>query len=126
MERIPSAERTTFLRDCLFAWEAAANGVTAKKNSYRQTYWLHWEQYASTTKIDPFLNKYVPPLERNIIVGAFDAQVRKGRYVRGNQIEVSGVSDALAAITKTIDLAGQSSQVYRSENKYQHHLERVV
>ena len=37
-----------------------------------------------------------------------------------------GVLDALAAISKTIELAGQSSQIYGSENKYQLHLERVV
>ena len=49
-----------------------------------------------------------------------------GKYGRGNQIEGSGVSDALAAISKTIDMAGKPIQLYRAENKYQLHLERVV
>ena len=121
-----SAERPVFLRDCLSTWEADVNGVTAKTNSDKQKYWLHWEQYASKTKIDPFLNKSIPPLERDIVAGEFAARVRTGRYGRGNQIKVSGVSDALAAFSNTIDLAGQSSQLYRYENKYQLHLEHVV
>ena len=123
---MPSAERPAFLNDCLSAWESDSNGVTAKTNADRQKYWIHWEQYASTTKIDPFLKKSVPPLERDIIAGTFAAQVRTGRYRIGNQIKVSGVSNALAAISKTIELAGKSSQLYRSENKYQLHLEHVV
>ena len=123
---MPSVERPAYLTDCLSTWGSAANSITAKTNVDRQKYWLHWEQYASTTKIDPFLNKSVPPLECDIIAGAFDDRVRTGRYGIGNQIKVSGVLDALAAISNTIDLAGQSSQLYRSENKYQLHLERVV
>ena len=35
-------------------------------------------------------------------------------------------SDALAAISKTIDLAGKPSQLYGVENKYQLHLKQVV
>ena len=68
----------------------------------------------------------VPPLERDLVTGAFAARVRTGKYGNGDQIKVSVVSDALAAISKTIELAGKPSPLYRAENKYQLHLERVV
>ena len=126
MARMPGADRSPFLRDCLSAGEAAANGVTAKTNATRQKYWRHWEQYANSANIDPFLNPSVPPLERDIVTGAFAARVRTGKYGNGDQLKVSGVTDALAAISKTIELAGKPSQLYRAENKYQLHLERVV
>ena len=111
---MPSSERPDFLRDCLSTWEAADNGVTAKTNIDRQKYWLHWERYASTAQINPSLDPSVPALERDIVAGAFDAWVRMGKYGRGNQIKVSGVSDSLAAISKTIEMDGKPSQLYWS------------
>ena len=65
-------------------------------------------------------------MERDIIAGAFTARVRTGSYGRGNVIKVSGVTDALAAISKTIDLAGQHSQLHRSDQKYQFFIEGIV
>ena len=126
MSRMPSYEQPAFLRDCLSAWEAAANGVTAKTNPDRQKYWPHWKRYASTAQINLFLDPYIPPLECDIFAGAFAARVRMENYGRVNQIKGSRVSDALAAISKNIYLAGKPNQLYRSENKYQLHLERVV
>ena len=123
---MPCAKRPGFLNDCLSAWEAAANGITPKTNSKRHKYWNHWANYATATGINPFLDKSVPPEERDIIAGAFAAWVRTGSYGRGNQIKVSGVTDALAAISKTIDLAGQPSQIYRTDQKYQLFIKRVV
>ena len=125
MARMPSAERALFLCDCLSAGEAAAHGVTVKTNATRQKYWRCWERYATTAGIDPFLDS-VLPLERDIITGAFAARVRTEDFGKGNQIKVAGVSDALAAISKTIELAGKPSPLYRQENKYQLHLERVI
>ena len=115
---MPSYKRPDFLRDCLSVWEAAVNGVTANTNADRQKYWLHWERYASTAQIKPFLDPSVPPLERDIVAGSFADRVRTGKYGRGNQIKVSGLSDALTAISKTIELAGKPSQLYQAENKY--------
>ena len=62
--------------------------------------------------IDPFLNPSVPTLERDTFTGSFADRVRTGKYGNGDQIKVSGVSDALAAISKTIELAGKPSQLY--------------
>ena len=104
MARMPRAQKSSFLRDCLSAGEAATNGFTAKTNANRQKYWRHWANYATTAGIDPFLH-LVPPLERDIITGAFAARVRAGQFGNGHPIKVRGVSDALAAISKTIELA---------------------
>ena len=121
------ATRPGFLRDSLSAWGAAANGITAQTSAGRTKYWNHWCKYAAAAGIDPFLHpSSVSPLERDIVAGAFAARVRTGEYGRGNQIRVGGVSEALAAVSKTIELAGQPSMLYRAEGKYQLFLERVV
>ena len=83
-------------------WEAADNGVTPKTNTERQKYWNYWENYTTATGINPFLDKSVPPDKRDIIAGAFSDWVRTGSYGRGNKINVSGITYALAAISKTI------------------------
>ena len=98
MARMPSYKRSTFLRDCLSAWEASDNGVTAKTNTDSRKYCLQWERYASTSQTNPLLDPSVPPLERDIVAGAFSDQDRMKKYGRGNQIKVSGVSDSPAAI----------------------------
>ena len=116
---MPCANRPGFLRDCLSTWGAATNGVTPKTHAAREKYWRHWSLYAATTGINQFLEKSVPPMERDIIAGAFAARVRTGSYGWGNQIKVAGVTGALVAISKTIELAGQPSQLYRSDQKYQ-------
>ena len=120
------AERPGFLRDCLSEWEAAANGVTPKTNVDRQKYWNQWTNYSTATGINPFLEKSVPPDERDIVAGEFAARVRTGRYGRGNQIKVSGVTDALAATPKNIEIYGQPGHIYRVDQKYQLLIEQVV
>ena len=82
MARMPRAQKYSFLCDCLSAEESAANGVTAKTNATRKKYWRQWANYATTTGIDPFLH-HVPPLERDIITGAFAARVRAGQFGNG-------------------------------------------
>ena len=59
--------------------------------------------YAKSTNIDPYLHlDSVPPLEHNIIAGAFTVRVRTSEYGRGNQIKVGDVSGTLVAVSKTI------------------------
>ena len=57
---------------------------------------------------------------------AYAARVRRGHYGRGNQIRVLGVTEALSAISKTIELAGYRSPVYRAPNPYNLTIERAV
>ena len=49
---------------------------------------------------------------------AFAAWVRTGHYGLGNQVTVQSINNALAAINKTIELAGLPSPLYGSHNKY--------
>ena len=53
-------------------------------------------------------------------------RVRIGVYGRGHPIKVGGVTDALAAISKTIELDGQPRPLYRSDKQYQLFLERDI
>lgn len=76
--------------------------------------------------ISPFLDKSVPLNERDIITEDFSARVRTGSYGKGNTIKVSGVTDSLAAISKTIELAEQPSQLYWAGQKYQLFIEHAV
>ena len=109
------------------AWTAASSGVTPRTTTERQKYWRHWASFARAAGTDPFLNPdTVHPLERDIITAAFAARVRSGRFGRGHQIRVGGVTDALAAISKTIELAGKPSPIYRADQKYQLLLERQI
>jgi hypothetical protein len=74
---------------------------------------------------DPFLYN-VPAMERDIIVSAYAARVRTGVYGHGHQVQVQTVTDALSSISKTIELAGQQSPIYRAEGKYTLVLQRMV
>ena len=126
MVRMQAPHCTGFLRDCFSAWGAAANGVTPKTHASWQKYWGHWVQYATRAGIDPFLGPTVAPIERDIVTGAFAARVRSGSYGLGHRVKAGSVTDALSAISKTIELAGRPSQLYRSDGKYQLFIERVV
>ena len=110
----------------MYVWEAAANGVTPKTNTERQKYWNHWKNYTTATGINPFLDKSVPTDKCDIIAGTFAAHVRTGSYGRWNKIKSSGVTDDIAAISKTIDLAVKPSHLYLEDQKYQLFIERVV
>ena len=125
MERMPHSERSHFASDCVSSWRAINNGVVVKTARDRHKYWGHWVRYASLCKVDPFLDN-IPSGEKDIILAAFAARVRTGTYGRATQIKVSGVQDALASITKTIQLAGKPSPLYRSDGIYTLVLERMI
>jgi hypothetical protein len=125
MDRMPHSERSHFVSDCVSSWRAINNGVVVKTSRDRHKYWGHWARYASLCKVDPFLEN-IPNGEKDIILAAFAARVRSGTYGRGTQIKVSGVQDALASITKTIQLAGKESPLYRADGTYTLVLERMI
>ena len=118
------AERPLFLRDCLSASQSASDCVTAQTNNMCKKYWVLWETYASTAVIIQYIDKTVPPIERDLVAGAFAARVRTGEYGRGHIIRVGGVSVALTAVSKTVELAVQPSALYMGDNTYQLFLER--
>ena len=57
---------------------------------------------------------------------AYAARVQRGYFGRRNQICVSGVTAALSAISKTIELAGYPSPVYQDQHRYNLAIERAV
>ena len=91
----------------------------------RQKYWSRWSEYCSSFRIDPFLQE-ATKLEQIVLTTGFAARVRTGAYGRGDKIKVQSVTEALAAISKTIELAGQPSPLYKAPNEYILPLERLV
>ena len=125
MERIQGPGQIGIACDILFAWGTIADGVTVQTSKTRQRYWKHWTEYCQQCTTDPFLTS-LSPCERAVIITAFAARVRTGAYGRGDQVKVQAVTDALAAISKTCELVGQCSPVYKSEGTYILPVQRVV
>jgi hypothetical protein len=125
MERIQGPEKIGVACDILFAWGTIADGVTVQTSKTRQRYWKDWTGYCQQCNTDPFLSS-LSLCERAVIITAFAARVRTGAYGQGNQVKVQAVTDALAAISKTCELVGQCSPVYKSEGKYILPVQRVV
>ena len=98
-------------------WQEIANVVVANTTKYFQKYWDYWCDYANICTIDFFLFNISCLIERNVIVTAFTARVRSGVYEKKSTIKVQGVMDALASISKTIQLDGKPSPLYTEEGK---------
>jgi hypothetical protein len=106
-------------------WRAIDNGVTAKTAKSRTKYWRQWQSYTATWNRNAFLSN-VSSFEKVIILTAFAARVRTGFYGQRAQVRVPSVAEALAAIAKTIKLAGQSSLVYRFDETYILPIQRCI
>lgn len=65
-------------------------------------------------------------LESNIIVQAFAARIKTGFYGEGHRVKVQTDSKALVTVSKTLKLAGQSSPIYRKDQKYQVNIEKMI
>ena len=125
MGGIPLITKTWFTRDVIAAGHAIDSGVVAKTTWTRQKYWKKWCNYAASLQVDLLLQT-TDPLIQDIVTIAFAARVRTGYYGLGTCVKVQGVSDALAAISKTIELVGLRSPLYRAPNKYTLALERCL
>ena len=125
MDSVPNHQKNAITCDFLLAWRAIANGVTDKTNQSHKKYWRHWCSYCSAFNTDPFLRTRTE-LQQQIIITGFAARVRTGFYGHGHQIKVQSVTDALAAISKTIELVGQQSPIYKAHNVYKLPIERLV
>ena len=122
---VPGPLRASLTSDVLRAWRNIELGVTPKTEADRQKYWKHWCNYAKAWGVDRFLEQETQ-FRRNIIVTAFAARVRTGFYGLGNQVKVQSVTTALASISKTCELAGKQSPIYRAPDTYQLPIERLV
>ena len=126
MGAIPFSTKIAFTRDVMIlAGEAIGAKVVASTTWTCGKYWKAWLRYANSVEVDPLLQDTIPII-RDMVLTAFAAQVRQGYYGKGNQIKVQSVSDAMAAISKTIELAGYRSPVYRADNKYNLQIERAI
>ena len=61
-----------------------------------------------------------------VIITAFAARVRTGFYGHGRQVTVQTVKLALSSISKTIELAGQRSPIYKADEAYKVPVARLV
>ena len=118
MARAHSPSKLNIACDVLLAWRAIANGVTASTAKTRHKYWQAWCKYcAQFQDIDPYLTNISKP-EKAILITGFASRARTGAFGLGNQVKVSSVKDALAAISKTFQLVGQQSPIYETEGEY--------
>ena len=124
MGRIHPIVRPDFEGDFRAAWEAIHSGVVDATTKKRRKYWTAWCKYANSGNTSPYLDrKNDDPI---IILTGFAARVRSGFYGWGKRVGVQSVSDALGAISKTIEMGGGVSPIYREPGKYLLPLERMV
>jgi hypothetical protein len=122
---MPLGRKADLTRDIMSAWRAIANGVVAKNTSTREKYWAHWENYCAAFQRHPHLID-CNNTEKIIIITAYAARVRTGHYGNKRQVKVPSVQDALSAISKTIELAGEPSPIYKAEKTYKVPVARLV
>jgi hypothetical protein len=125
MDRVQDSGKIGIACDLLLAWRTIADGTTVQTTRTRERYWKDWTTYSSQCSTDPYLSN-LSKCEKAIILTAFAARVRTGAFGRGNQVKVSTVTDALAAISKTCQLVGQQSPVYETEGEYILPIQRLV
>jgi hypothetical protein len=114
---MPLGRKADLMCDIMSAWRAIANGVVAKNTSTQEKYWAHWENYCTAFQCHPHLIN-CNNTEKIIIITAYAARVRTGHYGNKRQVKVLSVQDALLAISKTIELAGEPSPIYKAEKTY--------
>jgi len=104
LARVDYTKRVGIASDILSSWKYIGHGVTAKSEKDRVEYWTTWSSYCRDLQIDPFLRNE-SQLQATIAATALAARVRTGCFGLGSQVTVQTVTKALAAITKTIELA---------------------
>ena len=112
-------------RDVVSAWRAANSGVTTQTEKNRKKYFGHWVDYCKKLQMDPLLRQHSDS-EICIAAMAFAARVRKGSYGYGATVKVGQVSKALAAISKTIELAGATSPLYLEKGVFKTPIARML
>ena len=125
MEGVSPLAKNHLKSDVLAAWRAIDNGVVAQNTKTREKYWSYWTTYTKLFGKSPFLTDCTK-VEQIIIVTAFAARVRRGYYGKGKQVTVQTVTQALSAISKTCELAGESSPVLQTEKTYKVPVGRLV
>ena len=110
--------------DILTAWRAIGRGTTPTTANIRDKYWAAWKQYCCKWNKDPYL-RGLDKLDATILVTAFAARVQQGYYGRGDVIKVPSVTDAIAAISLSLQLVGEQVPFKKGED-YALPLKRMV
>jgi hypothetical protein len=129
LDRVPTPSKIDYACDILSAMRAMDYGVTAATSRTRERYWKHWCNHCHAWRIDPMLSPNTTTNEEVIIsVMAFASRVRTGTYGRGFQVSVPSVTDAISAISTTIQLAGGQSRIHqaRATNEYKLPIKRQI
>ena len=125
MAGVPYSKQISVSGDILSAWEAISNGVVGQNHQTREKYWKHWSSYTQQFNKDKYLDT-CNEQEQIIIITAFAARVRSGHYGKGRIVKAQSVSQALAAISKTIELVGKRSPIYQTEKTYKTPVARLL
>ena len=120
-----STQKIEYTCDFLLAWRAIANGVTAQSAKTRERYWQHWVSYTHKLNTNPYL-KGETEINKAIILTGYAARVRAGAFGLGNEVKVQSVSNALASVSKTIELAGERSPIYAAHETYKLPIQRCL
>ena len=83
-------------------WNAIHVGIVDANTKKRKKYWKYWCQYATKCSVRSYLDRNGD--DGLIILTGFIARVRKGYFGYGNQVCVQSVSDAIGAVSKTIEM----------------------
>ena len=88
-------------------------------NNTIKKYWRHWCKYVQPLRINPFLQTTAA---REVILATtgFIDRVRRGYYGNGKHVIVQTPQVALSAISKTIELEGGVSPIYRGKKQVHH------
>ena len=125
MARVQGPEKVKLARDFLFAWRAIANGVTHQTSKTQQKYWEHWCSYTHACKSSPDLQQE-STLHKAILLTGFAARVRTGALGLGYEVKVQTVSDAMAAISASLELGGKRSPALKAEGEFITPLKRCL
>ena len=125
MARVRPTSQVGVACDLLLAGRATATGIAAQTAHTQERYWKHWCSYCHECNVNPFLDG-IPDIEQGFLVTGFAARVRSGAYGHGHRVTVQSVSQALAAISKTCQLARKRSPVYEEAGKYVLQVERCI
>ena len=109
----------------MLAWQAIANGVTHQTSKTQQKYWQHWCSYTKTCNSTPDLSNE-SPLHQAILLTGFAARVRTGALGNGVEVKVQSVGEAIAAVSASLELAGQQSPAYKAEGEFITPLKRCL
>jgi hypothetical protein len=126
LEGMPLGRKALLAGDIMSAWQTIVNGVVVANSKKREKYWNYWEQYCTAFNKHPHLTD-CSPTQQILILTAFTARVQTGYYGKGETVKVQSVQDhMLAAISKTTELGGQPSPIYKAEKTYKVSVTRLV